>query len=100
MTWMSVTAERPPMNEPLLVIVQEWGQSPLLVIARAFQSKIPNQPIKWILDRNVYQYDRPFYIAAQVRYWMRIEEFPKDIRERELRLINCMELEQEWRYDG
>jgi hypothetical protein len=89
MTWTKVDDERPTMNEPLLVIVQEWGQPASLAIARAFQSTMPNQPIQWSLDVKVYQLERPYYIADQVRYWMKIEEFPEDIIMREFMLISC-----------
>ncbi|MFA5152268.1 MAG: hypothetical protein WC554_06915 [Clostridia bacterium] len=90
MTWIKVADEKPPMNIPLLVIVQEWGQPGSLAIARAFQSTLPNQPIQWALMENVYHLERPYYIADEVRYWARIE-MPDDIKKRELMQISCME---------
>ncbi|MFA5714405.1 MAG: hypothetical protein WC998_01520 [Candidatus Paceibacterota bacterium] len=91
MSWIKVADERPPMNEPLLVIVQEWGQPASLAIARAFQSTMPNQPIQWAPVEKVYHLERPYYIADQVRYWMKIDEMPEDVKKRELMLINCTE---------
>ncbi len=91
MTWIKVSDEKPPMDVPLLVIVQEWGRPGSLAIAKASQSTLPNQPIQWALDRNVYQLECYYYIAEQVRYWARLEEMPEDIKKRELGLINCME---------
>ncbi len=91
MTWIKVADEKPPMDVPLFVIIQEWGQPGNLAIARAFQSILPDQPIKWMLDRNVYQLECPYYIADTVRYWARQEEMPEDIKKRELMQISCME---------
>lgn len=62
-------------SELVLVQVQEFGQQPSIAIARCWQSSLPDQPVTWYLDPEVYHLEGPWRIAEPVVAWLAIPPF-------------------------
>ncbi|NLH52866.1 MAG: hypothetical protein GX459_08490 [Bacteroidales bacterium] len=77
MNWIDINKQKPPMNTPILVITREFGFEPSIVIARMWQSSIPDQPMQFYLDRETYHINEPRCIAEQVIAWQYIPEVRK-----------------------
>jgi len=78
--WTPVEERLPEMkpglpSELVLVQVQEFGQSPAIAIARCWQSSLPDQPVTWYLDPEVYHLEGPWRIAEPVVAWLAIPPF-------------------------
>ena len=69
MTWIKVADEKPPMNEPIMVLTGEFGFTPAVAIAKMWQSSLPDQPMKFYLDNDTYRIDGQCCIAEQVVAW-------------------------------
>ena len=81
--WNMVTDFIPSMEPELyrskskFVAVGEFGQRPTLAVAYCFQSSLPGQTAKWMLDPDFYGTDAPWEIADQVIAWLDIPDLPE-----------------------
>jgi len=76
MNWISVDEKLPENGDLVLVAAWEFGFPTAYILARFHQLK---NNVTWMLDRNLYNLERPYYIGQIVKYWQPITD-PQEIK--------------------
>ena len=76
--WHKYPDIKPPMDVPLVVLVEDAGGLIEVLCKKAWQSSLPNQPIKFYVF-DPFSPDMPrMELGSEVLYWMELPELPKE----------------------